>query len=84
MRSSPPSIKCVKSVNFPQSVSFISGLRKNLLDTSIGMDPKTRKFSHLYVEVALKETSVIMKKVNLKLALQVHIGPRNVPYFKIE
>jgi hypothetical protein len=48
----------------PDSIAFITGLRRTLMDPASTNDPATHRLNNLYVEVALKPELVEKKKVS--------------------
>jgi hypothetical protein len=47
----------------PDSVAFVTGLRRSLIDPQSNDDPETHRFNNIYIDVALKPELVRKKKV---------------------
>lgn len=61
--SEPRQFSPYKHTAPPDSMIFISGLRKSLLDPEANNDPDTHKFNNICVEVAVKGMMLYKKKV---------------------
>lgn len=64
----------------PDSVAFVTGLRRSLIDPESNYDPATHCLNNIYVEVALSLEMVQQKKVNFDIYFMIC----NIPQFTEE
>lgn len=53
----------------PDSVAFVTGLRRSLIDPDASNDPDTHRYNNIYVEVAFSRKQIKLKKVCFSFAV---------------